>query len=218
MMSGSESITIARTAAITAAVMSLLTTFGAFLLLCMSENLLYRLDRVRHRRPHPVRKFHAGAQVGGLARHDQAAAWVAAQRGEHREDRVGRQVVRVHDGHARDELRRVDLEHGDRTWFIPALGGVDEHEQVAPVEQFIDQVNAADAEIGDLHAVRQRTLCQQPHYLDAEGVVALKDVADPGDQRPARQHGSTSSGAKYRNLPWADRMSAAGSSARETAR
>ena len=79
-MSGSESITIARTAAITTAVMSLPTTFGAFLLLCMSENLLYRVDRVRHRRPHPVRKFHAGAQVGGLARHDQAAAWVAAHR------------------------------------------------------------------------------------------------------------------------------------------
>jgi hypothetical protein len=184
----------------------------------MSENLLYRVDRVRHRRPHPVRKLHAGAQVSGLAGHDQAAARVAAHRGEHREDRVGRQVVGVHDRHVRDELRRVHLEHGDRTWLIPPLRGVDQHEQVASVEQFVDQVNAPDTEVGDLHAVRQRTLCQQLHHFDAEGVVAGEDVADPGHQRPARQHGSTSSGAKYRNRPWADRRSAAGSSASETAR
>jgi hypothetical protein len=127
--------------------------------------------------------------------------------------------MRVHDRRTRGDLGRFDLEHGHRAWLIPALRGVHEYEQVAPVEQFIDKVDAPDAEVGDLDAVRQRTLREQPDHFDAEGVVALEDVADPGDQRPSRHgHGSTSSGAKYRNRPCADRRSASGSSASVTAR
>src|SRR5262249_56474283 len=87
------------------------------------------------------------------------------------------------------------LEHGERAWLAAAPRGVDEHEQVAPVEQFIDQVNTADAEVGDLHAVWHRTLSQEPDHLDAEGVVSLEDVADPGDQCPPRHRAPPGSGA-----------------------
>ena len=54
-MSGSESITIASTAAIIAALTSLPTIWYTFLLLFLDENLRYRADRVRERVPHLVR-------------------------------------------------------------------------------------------------------------------------------------------------------------------
>ena len=70
-----------------------------------------------------------------------------------------------------------------------------------------------------------RPVRQQPDHLDAERVVALEDVAHAGNQRvrpliprPPAWHGSTSSGAKYRNRPCAVWRSAAGSSASVTAR
>ncbi len=127
--------------------------------------------------------------------------------------------MRVHDRRTRGDLGGLHFEHGYRAWLIPAPRGVDEYEQVAAVEQFIDKVDAPDAEVGDLDAVRQWTLREQPDHLDAEGVVLLEDVADPGHQRPSRHgHGSTSSGAKYKNLPCADRRSSSGSPASETAR
>jgi hypothetical protein len=207
-MSGSESITIARIAAMTAALMSLLSISGTVLPPVFPENFCYRADRVRQRSAHLVREPYSGAQVGGFAGHHQAAAGVSAHRGEHREDRVWCEVVRVHDRCAGGDLGGLHLEHGDRAGPAAPLRGVDQHEQVAPVEQFIDQVNTADAEVADLHAGRHGTLRQQPDHLDAEGVVSLEYVADPGDQCPPRHHappgsgapgpshGSTSSGAK----------------------
>ena len=49
---------------------------------------------------------------------------------------------------------------------------------------------------------KQRALAQPPQGLHPEAVVAQEDVADPGDQHPARAHsasnGETSSGWKYR--------------------
>jgi len=108
--------------------------------------------------------------------------------------------MRVHDRRTRDDIGWVHLEHGDRTRLIPTLRGVDQHEQVTPVEQFINQVNATDAEVGDLDAVRSRPLREQLDHLHTEGVIPQENVADPGHQRPARApghwHGSTSSGAK----------------------
>ena len=53
-MSGSESITIARIAAMTAALMSLLSISRTVLLPVLSENVFYRADRVRQRRLHLV--------------------------------------------------------------------------------------------------------------------------------------------------------------------
>src|SRR5262245_55223563 len=205
-MSGSEWITIARIAAITTTLMSLLSISPTVPVLVLTENFSYRADRVRQRRAHLVRKPDSGAQVGGLAGHHQAAAGMTAYRGEHREDCVWCEVVRVHDRCGGGDLGGFHLEHGDRAGLVAALRDVDEHEQVAPVEQFIDQVNTADAEVGDLHAVWHRPLRQQPDHLHAEGVISLEDVADPGDQRPPRHrappgsgapgHGSTSSGAQ----------------------
>src|SRR5262249_32856241 len=96
-MSGSESITIARTAAMTIALTSLLSISRTVFLLAFAENFFHRADRTRQRRAHLVRKPDSGAQVGGFAGHHQAAAGMTAQRREHREDRVRREVVRVHD-------------------------------------------------------------------------------------------------------------------------
>ena len=146
---------------------------------------------------------------------------------EHREHLVRGQAVGVHYPGRRWHVLRLDLEHGDGARRAAALRGVDEDEQVAAAEQLVDQVHAADAEVRDLRRLRPRPAGQQPDHLDAEGVVALEDVADPGDQRPAlmassrpgsRGTGSTSSGEKYRNRPCAACRSAAGSSARVTAR
>ncbi len=54
-MSGSESITIASTAAMIAALTSLPSMLCTFLLPLLPDNLLDRADRVRQRRPHLVR-------------------------------------------------------------------------------------------------------------------------------------------------------------------
>src|SRR5215469_2473307 len=213
-MSGSEWITTARTTAMTATLMTLLRISRTVLLPVFPENFCYRADRVRQCSAHLVREPYSGAQVGGFAGHHQAAAGVSAHRSEHREDRVWCEVVRVHDRCAGGDLGGFHLKHGDRAGPAAPLRGIDQHEQVAPVEQFIDQVNTADAEVGDLHAVWHGTLRQQPDHLDAEGVISLEDVAAPGDQCPPRHrappgsgvagapgapgpsHGSTSSGAK----------------------
>jgi hypothetical protein len=210
-MSGSEWITIATIAAMTTTLMSLLSISRTVLVLVLSENFSHHADRARQRRAHLIRKPDSGAQVGGFAGHHQAAAGMTAHRVEHREDRVRCEVVRVHHRRAGGDFGGFHLQHGDRAGLAAALRGVHEHEQVAPVEQFVDQVNTADAEVGDLHAVWHRTLRQQPDHLHAEGVISLEDVADPGDQYPPRHrappgpgapgapglsHGSTSSGAK----------------------
>ena len=66
-------------------------------------------------------------------------------------------------------------------------------------------VDAADAEIADLHAVRHRMAGQQPDHLDAEGIVAQEHIAHARHQRPPghpvpsillASYGSTSSGMK----------------------
>ena len=185
-MSGSESITIVRIAAMTAALMSLLSISRTILLPVFRENFCYRADRVRQRSAHLVREPYSGAQVGGFAGHHQAAAGVSAHRSEHREDRVWCEVVRVHDRCAGSDFGGFHLKHGDRAGSAAPLRGVDQHEQVAPVEQFIDQVNTADAEVADLHAGWQGMLHQQPDHLDAEGIIALEHVADACHQGSSR--------------------------------
>ena len=52
----------------------------------------------------------------------------------------------------------LDLEHGHRSRLGAAGGRVDQHEQVAPVEQVVGQVHAPDAEVADLHARPDRPL------------------------------------------------------------
>src|ERR1700684_4639538 len=108
-MSGSESITIASTAAMIAALISLLTISRAppFLVVVTSllspwrarlgQDLLHRPHRVRQSLRHLIGQAHAGADVGGLAGHQQAPPGPAAQRDEQREDAVRRQGVRRDD-------------------------------------------------------------------------------------------------------------------------
>ena len=55
---------------------------------------------------------------------------------------------------------------------------------VVAVEQLVGEVDAADAEVGDPHAVGHRRARRAVGDLDAEAVVAEEDVADPGDEHP----------------------------------
>src|ERR1700722_19976563 len=95
-MSGSDSITTARIAAMTAALMSLDTIVCSFFPLDLCKDFLYCADRCRQGLLDLVRQSHSGTHVGRLARDDEAAAGTAAERGEHREDLVRGQAVRVH--------------------------------------------------------------------------------------------------------------------------
>src|SRR6185437_6077580 len=190
-MSGSAVATTAMTPAATATLISVdiavrpLFPLELAFSLDLFKDLLHCADRMRQGHPDLVRQPHPGAHVGGLARHHQATRRSAAHRVEHREDLVRGEAVRVHYSRGGGEIRRVDLKDGHRARDAAPLRGVDEHEQVAPVEQFVDQVHAPDAEVRDLDARRVRPAGEEPDYLDAEGVIALEDVADPGDQRAA---------------------------------
>ena len=53
-------------------------------------------------------------------------------------------------------VRHLDLQDGDRARRFAAGRRVHQDEQVAAVEQVVGQVDAADAEVADLHAVRHR--------------------------------------------------------------
>src|ERR1700689_2036274 len=93
-MSGSESITIASTAAMIAALMSLLSISRAppFLVVMTSrlsplrarlgQDFLHRPHRVRQRLRHLIGQAHAGADVGGLAGDQQAPPRPGAPRDE----------------------------------------------------------------------------------------------------------------------------------------
>src|SRR6204780_2050177 len=95
-MSGSESITIASTAAMIAALMSLLSISRAppFLVVMTSrlsplrarlgQDFLHRPHRVRQRLRHLIGQAHAGADVGGGPRGPQASPRPAAPPGDAR--------------------------------------------------------------------------------------------------------------------------------------
>jgi hypothetical protein len=78
--------------------------------------------------------------------------------------------------------------------------GVDQHGRFVAVEQRVGQIDAANAKIDELDAIGQRSLRPKPRHLDAESVIAVEDVADPGDEDRAHggfpDSGSTSSRAK----------------------
>ncbi len=101
-MSGSDSITSASMAAMTAALISLLsipstsfrgsdvplsgcTVSGCTVSGCFFEDLFHRPHRARQGLADRVGQAHPGADVGGLAGHHQAAPGAAAERGEQRE-------------------------------------------------------------------------------------------------------------------------------------
>jgi|ERR1700722_9341853 len=99
-MSGSECTAAASTATITAAVISLnaiVCTFFLFFKRGPFEDFFDRTDGVWQCRQYLSRQSHSIAHVGRLAGHDEAPARVAAHRGEHPEDVVRCQAVRVDD-------------------------------------------------------------------------------------------------------------------------
>src|ERR1700677_2380091 len=199
LMSGSESITIPISAASTTALISLVSIPCTSLRVVfpVSQDVLDRADRVRKRRLHRLGQSHARADVCGPAGNEQAPPGASRERGEPGEDAVGGQAVGVDDRRARvgGGSLRLYLQYGDRAWLVPPRRGVDQDEQVAAIEQVIDQVHAADAEVADLHTGRIRAFTKQLDHLDPEGVIAQEHVAHAGHQGASR-HGSTSSGAK----------------------
>jgi tetratricopeptide (TPR) repeat protein len=72
--------------------------------------------------------------------------------------------------------------HEHRARRPPEVDGVDGDEPVHRVEQLLDEVDAADADLEDAHPRRRRTLEQARGDGDAEPVVAAKDVSDTGDE------------------------------------
>src|ERR1700730_6198415 len=143
-MSGSESITAATTAAMTTALMRLDSIVRSFFPLDLVKDFLHCADRRGQGLPYLVGQPHSRAYVGRLARDDKAAARAAAHRGEHRQDLVRCQAVRVHDPVWRWHVLRLHLEHRDGARRTAALRCVDKDEQVAAVEQLVNQVHAAD--------------------------------------------------------------------------
>src|ERR1700761_392813 len=96
-MSGRDSINAARTAATTTALIILDTIVCPFCFpLDLIKNFLYCADRRGQCVPYLVGQAHPRTHVGWFARDDEAAPGAAAHRGEHREDLVRRQAVRVH--------------------------------------------------------------------------------------------------------------------------
>src|SRR5580693_3835266 len=109
-MSGSDSTTAARIAATITALMRLDMIVRPFFPLDFVKDFLHCADRRRQGFSYLVGQSHSRADVGWLARDDEGAARAAAHRGEHREDLVRCQAVRVHDSVGRGRLLGLDLE------------------------------------------------------------------------------------------------------------
>ena len=112
------------------------------------------------------------------------------------EHHLGQRVGRLVTG---GELGLDDVERAG--WSLLLRDRVDDHQDVVPLEELVDQVHRADPEVHDLDTVRQRRAAQGGGHLDPEAVVGQEDVADAGDQHAGHQvlapvRGSTSSGAK----------------------
>ena len=115
----------------------------------------------------------------------------AAERGQAGEHGGGVHRVRVQTDSRRERFV-VGLEdvQGARR---PAVGQrVDEHQRVAPVEQVVGQVHAADAVVHHPHARACDVFGDMPHHLGSEAVVAEEDVADAGYQDLGRDRTSQS--------------------------
>src|ERR1700742_4341100 len=110
-MSGSDSITAATTAAMITALMRLDSIVRSFFPLDLVKDFLHCADRRGQGLPYLVGQSHSRAHVRRLARDDKAAARAASHRGEHRENLVRCQAVRVHDPVWLLHVRWLDLEH-----------------------------------------------------------------------------------------------------------
>jgi hypothetical protein len=115
---------------------------------------------------------------------------------EHRQDGPGLHAVGIEPGSLVRRAVQVVFEQGERAGRVPLADRVDEDERAVAVEQAVGQVHAADADVGDLDAVRQVPPGEPARDLDPEPVVGEEDVADPGNQdsSPGKYavHGTTS--------------------------
>jgi hypothetical protein len=79
---------------------------------------------------------------------------------------------------------QIVLDQVERSGRLAVAVRVDQHERPVAVEQPVGQVQAGDADVGDLDPGRQRTPGEPAGDLDAEPVVGEEDVADARDQDP----------------------------------
>jgi len=85
----------------------------------------------------------------------------------------------------------LGLDEVERPGPPAARDRVDQDDRVIAVEQGVGQVEPPDAEVDDADPLRQGPASQPVDDLDAEGVVAQEDVADPGDEDARRAHGDS---------------------------
>src|SRR4029453_15704898 len=99
----------------------------------------------------------------------------AAEPGEHPQHDARAHAVRIDDRcdivAAGGSSGGLGLDHRQRAGGLAHRHGVDEHEGVVTVEQFVGEVNTADAGVGDLHAAGPALTSQARGNLDAEAVV-----------------------------------------------
>jgi tetratricopeptide (TPR) repeat protein len=150
------------------------------------------VDRRRQPLPDPL-------GVEDLTADEQRARWQDAQAAGERQGalrgrvvHVGEGVASLGDGQGGDVVDvRLHDEHGPGR---PAeVEGVDDDEGVGGLEQLLHEVDPADADLEDVHAVGQRRGEQPRRDGVAEAVVAAEHVAEAGDEDA---HGCDDSGVE----------------------
>ena len=110
---------------------------------------------------------------------------------------LARRAARLDDGRGRHAVRiaglgsiagRLGFDRVERPGSAAAPRGIDQNRRVVlPSRQLVGEMHAANAEIDDVDAVGRRFAGKAPGDLDAEPVVAQKDVADAGHEH-SRHH------------------------------
>ncbi len=125
-----------------------------------------------------------------LTADDEHAPGLSAHGGRHPKDPDGIHAVRLDREFVGSEIPRLDgfgFDDVERARLSAAWHGVHQDRRLAIVEQRIGEIQASDAEVHDLHAIRKGMTDHPPRHLRAEGVVPQEDIADAGDQDPRRQ-------------------------------
>jgi hypothetical protein len=129
-------------------------------------------------------KFHAGAERFGLAADDDHSAECPAEFRYQREYRIGIEIVGVEHRLVPEQApigvgRVVDDEQRARS--RAATDRVGNHDQVVTLEQLVGEVHTPDAVVAHLDPVGPALVTEFANNRDPETVVAVEDVAEPGD-------------------------------------
>ena len=105
----------------------------------------------------------------------------------------GRSRGKPHEANVLADARAAQLwlDHKEGAGRTAALDRVHEDSCIVPIQQCASQVEAADSKVHHADSFRQRALCQSSHDLDAEAIVSEKEVANPGNKKARRGHGSS---------------------------